>query len=124
MPSTNKKETSDNPKSPNPPGTNTKSDKPLDKCLANLGTNSGTSMSKSAEGSGNSGSSGETKKSHLGQDGKLTPEECQRCFDNNLCLFCGTPGHKANECCKQTSQANANMARVTSDRDDSTPKND
>src|ERR1700731_1182057 len=119
MPSNTKKETSDNPKSSNPPSANTKSDKPLDKCLTNSSLNPGTSSSKSAESSRNSSSSGNAKKSHLGQDGKLTPEECQWHFDNNLCLFCGAAGHKANKCCKQTSQATTNTARVTSDRDDS-----
>src|SRR6202030_1192165 len=126
-PNNNKKETLDNPKSSNPPGT-AKSDKLLDKRQANSGSNSGTSGSKPAGASGNSGDSGEAKKPHLegklGTDGKLTPEECQRCFDNNLCLFCGAAGHKANKCHKRTLQANANAARVTSDGDDSTSKTD
>jgi hypothetical protein len=34
----------------------------------------------------------------LGPDGKLKPEERQRCMDGNLCLRCGKPGHKVNEC--------------------------
>src|ERR1700726_4207266 len=127
MPNNNKKETSDNSKSPNPPGA-AKSDKSSDKRQANSGSNSGTSGSKPTGASGNSGDSGEGKKPHLegklGTDGKLTPEECRRHFDNNLCLFCGAAGHKANKCHKRTSQANANAARVTSDRDDSTSKND
>src|SRR3984893_4374745 len=123
----NKKETSDNPKSSNPPGT-AKSDKSSDKRQTNSGSNSGTSGSKHAGASGNSSDSGEAKKPHLegklGADGKLTPEECQQHFDNNLCLFCGAAGHKANKCHKQNLQANANAARVTSDRDDSASKND
>src|SRR6202045_3401274 len=127
MPNNNKKETSDNSKSSNPTGT-TKSDKPLDKHLMNPGSNSGTSRSKPAGNSGNSSDSGEAKKPHLegklGADGKLTPEECQQHFDNNLCLFCGAAGHKANKCCKRTSWANANAARVTSNGDDSASKND
>ena len=128
MPSNNKKETLDNTKSPNPPDANMKSDKSSDKHPANPGSNPGSSGSKAAGGSGNSGNSGDAKKPHLegklGQDGKLTPEECQQHFNNNLCLFCGAAGHKANECQKQTLQASANAARVTSDGDDSTPKND
>src|ERR1700719_2987322 len=127
MPNNNKKETSDNSKSSNPPGA-AKSDKSLDKRQVNSGSNSGTSGSKPAGASGNSGDSSEGKKPHLegklGTDGKLTPEERQWRFDNNLCLFCGAAGHKANECCKRTSRANANAARVTSNRDDSTSKND
>ena len=126
MPNNNKKETSDNSKSSNPPGT-TKSDKPSDKCPMNSGSNSGTSGSKTTGNSGNSGDSGKAKKPHLegklGADGKLTPEECQQHFDNNLCLFCGAAGHKANECHKWTLRANANAAQVTSDRDDSASKN-
>src|ERR1700726_3792668 len=112
-PNNNKKETSDNSKSSNPPGT-AKSDKSSDKCQTNSGSNPGTSGSKPAGNSGNSSDSGKAKKPHLegklGADGKLTPEECQWCFDNNLCLFCGAAGHKANECCKRTSWANANAA--------------
>ena len=114
MPNNNEKETSDNSKSSNPPGANTKSDKPLDKFLTNSGSKFGTSGSKPTGNSSNSSDSGEAKKPHLwgklGTDGKLTPEERQWHFDNNLCLFCGAVGHKANECHKRTSWANANAA--------------
>jgi len=30
--------------------------------------------------------------------GRLTPEECKRHIDNNLCLYCGIPGHIAINC--------------------------
>ena len=30
--------------------------------------------------------------------GKLTPEQCQYRFDNNLCMYCGKQGHKAIDC--------------------------
>jgi len=30
--------------------------------------------------------------------GKLTPEQCQYCFDNNLCMYCSKQGHKAINC--------------------------
>ena len=30
--------------------------------------------------------------------GRLTPGERQHCIDNNLCLYCSKPGHKAIEC--------------------------
>jgi hypothetical protein len=30
--------------------------------------------------------------------GRLTPGERKHCMDNNLCLYCGKPGHKAIEC--------------------------
>ena len=29
---------------------------------------------------------------------KLTPQERERCFKNNLCLQCRKPGHRATEC--------------------------
>ncbi|KAG6330264.1 hypothetical protein ID866_8825 [Astraeus odoratus] len=29
----------------------------------------------------------------LGKDGKLTAAECKRCFNLNLCMFCGGNGH-------------------------------
>src|ERR1700726_1642189 len=81
MPNNNKKETSDNSKSSNPPGA-AKSDKSSDKCQRNSGSNSGTSGSKPAGASGDSSDSGEAKKPHLegrlGADGKLTPEEHQQ----------------------------------------------
>jgi hypothetical protein len=41
----------------------------------------------------------------LGKDGKLTAEECQRCFNKKLCLFCGGPGHSTRDCTKSTSHA-------------------
>ena len=36
----------------------------------------------------------------LGKDGKLSAEEHQRHFDNNLCLYCGGTGHKIADCKK------------------------
>ncbi|KIK19106.1 hypothetical protein PISMIDRAFT_74899, partial [Pisolithus microcarpus 441] len=41
----------------------------------------------------------------LGKDGKLTPAERKRCFDQSLCMFCGNAGHKARECPRSTSRA-------------------
>jgi hypothetical protein len=41
----------------------------------------------------------------LGKDRKLTAEECQRHFDKKLCLFCGRPGHSAQDYTKSTSHA-------------------
>ncbi|KAJ8457683.1 hypothetical protein ONZ51_g11379 [Trametes cubensis] len=46
----------------------------------------------------------------LGKDGKLTPEERQRRFANNLCLFCGGAGHTASACPKKTSAATKGRA--------------
>jgi hypothetical protein len=41
----------------------------------------------------------------LGKDRKLMAEECQRCLDKKLCLFCGRPGHSTQDCTKLTSRA-------------------
>ena len=49
----------------------------------------------------------------LGKDGKLTPQEHQRCMDNSLCLFCGKTGHIAKECPKLTAIAAQACATVT-----------
>ena len=48
----------------------------------------------------------------LGKDGKLTPQECQRCMDNSLCLFCRKTGHIAKECPKSTAIAARARAAV------------
>jgi Retrotransposon gag protein len=50
--------------------------------------------------------------SKLGKDGKLTSEERQRRFANNLCLFCGGAGHTAKECPKSSSSAAKAKARA------------
>ena len=34
----------------------------------------------------------------LGRDGKLNGNECKRCIDNNLCLYCRSKEHKVNGC--------------------------
>jgi Retrotransposon gag protein len=62
--------------------------------------------------------------SKLGPDGKLSPAEKKRRMDNNLCLFCGEPGHRANACPKSTSSAtkakgrSAEITEVPSDAED------
>jgi hypothetical protein len=48
----------------------------------------------------------------LGKDSKLTQEERQCRFDNNLCLFCGGTGHTAKNCPKSTSSASKTKARA------------
>jgi hypothetical protein len=48
----------------------------------------------------------------LGKDGKLTPHERQRRFDNNLCLFCGAVGHMARDCPRSTSSASKARGRA------------
>ena len=50
--------------------------------------------------------------SHLGKDGKLTEEECQRRIKEKLCMFCGQPGHMAKDCPKSTSKSAKTKARA------------
>jgi len=57
----------------------------------------------------------------LGKDGKLTPQERQRRFDNNLCLFCGGTGHTAKDCPKSSSSASKTKARVAQAKEKETP---
>lgn len=51
----------------------------------------------------------------LGKDGKLTNEERQRRFSENLCLFCGGPGHTATTCPKKTSSTKGRAAQASGD---------
>lgn len=72
---------------------------------------------KPASSSGNSASIADK----LGKDGKLTQEERQRRFDNNLCLFCGGTGHTAKNCPKSTSSASKTKARAAQVKEKETP---
>src|SRR5271154_158113 len=58
----------------------------------------------------------------VGKDGKLNTTERQRRIDNNLCLYCGGTGHKADECKKTSSSAAKAKARAaqaqTKDKDE------
>ena len=73
-------------------------------------------LSASTSSNNNKPSASSTSISNkLGKDGKLSTEECQRCFDNNLCLYCGGTGHKTADCKKaaaSTSKAKARAAVV------------
>ena len=51
-------------------------------------------------------------KAHLGNNGKLTPQERQRRYNANLCLFCGGPGHRVNDCPCKSKDASAASASV------------
>ena len=70
-------------------------------------SNSNNKSAKPASSSGNTSSLSDK----LGKDGKLTPQERQRRFDNNLCLFCGGTGHTATNCPKSSSSAAKAKAR-------------
>ncbi|KAJ3004040.1 hypothetical protein NUW54_g5000 [Trametes sanguinea] len=66
------------------------------KGLRNLAhSKSGNSDTKSSAPQKSSLNSGSPYSDKLGKDGKLTQEERQCWFANNLCLFCGGPGHTA-----------------------------
>jgi len=69
------------------------------------------SDNKSDKPSSSSGSTS-TISDKLGKDGKLLPAERQRRFDNNLCMFCGGPGHTAANCNKSTSSASKAKGRA------------
>ena len=61
----------------------------------------------------------------LGKDGKLSTEECQRCFNDNLCLYCGGTGHRTADCKKaatSTSKAKACAAAVKEKEKEEPPK--
>ena len=46
----------------------------------------------------------------LGKDGKLTPQEPQRCMDGSLCLLCASSSHMIKDCPKVT---RGHMAQIT-----------
>jgi Retrotransposon gag protein len=72
---------------------------------------------KPASSSGNTASISDK----LGKDGKLTPQERQRRFDNNLCLFCGGVGHSAKDCPKSSSSASKTKARAAQAKEKESP---
>jgi hypothetical protein len=74
---------------------------------------------KSAKTSSTSGASASIS-DKLGKDGKLTPQERQRHFDNNLCLFCGGTGHTAKDCPKSSSSASKTKARAAQTKEKET----
>ena len=37
----------------------------------------------------------------LASNGKLTSDKYKKCFENNLCLYCGTGDHKSDFCSKK-----------------------
>ena len=69
-----------------------------------------------------SGSSVNSIADKLGKDGKLHTSERQRRMDNNLCLYCGGVGHKADECKKTSSSASKAKARAAQAKDKDDPK--
>jgi Ty3 transposon capsid-like protein/Zinc knuckle len=107
-------------KSPNKSGNNNNnsnnSGKKPEKKSPNQPQNSASSGSKSSD-------SNPPPNPKLGKDGKLTQEERTRRFQNNLCMFCGQPGHTAKECPKSTSKAvKARAAKASEPGDNSGSK--
>lgn len=85
------------------------------------GNTSNSNNNKSAKPSSSSGNSASLS-DKLGKDGKLTAQERQRRFDNNLCLFCGGTGHTAKNCPKSTSSAAKAKARAAQVKEKETPE--
>src|ERR1700735_5093066 len=90
------KSRSDKPKSDNRP--DHKSDKkptnqPSSSSNSNFQKKNQSKDSTHHHKSNKTSSSSNPTADKLGKDGKLTPQERQRHFDNNLCMFCGGIGH-------------------------------
>ena len=96
-----------------PSSSSSKSEKPDNKKSSHPPSNrqSNNSGKSSSSKPSNSGTSGQLS-DKLGKDGKLTAEEHKRRFDNNLCLFCGSSGHRAKECPKSSSSVSKTKART------------
>ena len=54
--------------------------------------------------------------SKLRKDGKLTQQECQHCFNQNLCLFCSKGRHVAKDCSKATSPTAKGCSTTITDK--------
>ena len=78
----------------------------------NKGKSSDNRNKSPSSSSGASKSTASDAPSHLGKDGKLTEEECQRHIKEKLCMFCGQPGHMEKDCPKSTSKSTKTKARV------------
>ena len=106
------KRTTSNTNPPNSQNKSTLSDNRTDKLSGNQNTSRSKSNTnnqsknkdqKKAAPTANANNTNPSNKTnsisdHLGPDGKLKPEECQRRMDNNLCLCCSKSGHIAPNC--------------------------
>ncbi|PPQ86309.1 hypothetical protein CVT24_006444 [Panaeolus cyanescens] len=97
-------------------GSNSSTSQPQKSQNFNQPKTSSTSGSGKGQNSDKSKTSDKEKKpwaDKLDKGGKLTPEERKRRAENNLCNYCGAPGHKAADCPKPTSRsAKARAAQV------------
>ena len=96
---------------------------------SNSGKNNASSSKTNNNNSNNNNktskpsASGSSIADKLGKDGKLTSDERQRRFDNNLCLYCGGTGHKTADCKKASaSKTKARAAKVPEETADSPKK--
>jgi Retrotransposon gag protein len=118
-------------KSTNNNSNSSKSDKkPTPTTSHNSNSNSNNNNKNHSKGSSSNSNDNKNDKSKtvpnpladkLGKDGKLTPQERQRRFDNKLCMFCGGTGHTARDCTKSTSsagKARARAAQVSAPKED------
>src|SRR6266550_5087270 len=84
-------------------------------------SNSSSCFHSSAPNSSNSSRTPPTKKpdisNKLGKDGKLKSNECKHRMEKNLCLYCGSGGHSAKDCCKVSSSTTRGHAAVASPLD-------
>jgi hypothetical protein len=87
----------------------------------NTNKNNNSNNNKSAKPASSSGNTASLS-NKLGKDGKLTQQERQRRFDNNLCLFCGGTGHTAKNCPKSTSSAAKTKPRAAQAKEKETPE--
>ena len=79
---------------------------------------------QSSTGASTSSSSPNPLADKLGKDGKLTQQERQRCFDNNLCMFCGGVSHIAANCPKSSSSTSKAKARTAQAKEKESPTGD
>lgn len=115
------KSRSDKPKSESKSDNHKSDKKPANNQSSSSNNNSSQSKNNSHSNNNNnnnnksgkpSSSNNSVAPSKLGKDGKLTPQERQRRFDNNLCLFCGGVGHGAKNCDKAGSSASKAKGRA------------
>ena len=79
---------------------------------------------QSSTGSSTSSGSPNPLADKLGKDGKLTQQERQRHFDNNLCMFCRGVGHTAANCPKSSSSTSKAKARAAQAKEKESPAGD
>src|SRR5277367_6281451 len=82
------------------------------KSTSRTNSNSHSHSHNNKSGKSSSSSSDKPAYSDKLKDGKLTSQERQRRMDNDLCLYCGEPRHKAGECPKKGSSSSKAKGRA------------